>query len=792
MISVLAATWALDAAVGEMRMPLGFAVAGTLLWTCVQAMPLPCGLVHSLAPAAADDVRAAASLLGEEEPAMCTLSRDPGATVEEIAKGASLLAMFVSAGVLAASGYRRRVLLAVAVSVAFLAFIALSHTVFGLRAVFGVFTPVDTVPHLVAPILNENCLAGFLTMGVPIMLAFGLSEDRSRAKRIAWIAAAAITSGCVVLTVSRGGIAALVCTLLIFGALAFMRAGGAKSKKEGGRGRPGALIAVAAVLVVGGGLGMFVASKDVVSDYAVNDMRKVELTEQGLLLALENPWTGTGRGGFSAAFVRHGGTFKRAVYPENWIAQWSSEWGIPVTLLLVSAIAAALFRVLRRTRSLMKLAAGAAILGIVIHDVVDFSLEHLGIAAVAISVLAALVVPRLGSTENVASEPPRGLKLRWLTWASCAFAMFAVAFIGPRLPGASVLSLDKELARLYESGERAEFRSTLVRGVRLHPSEPSFALYAGAEASKHSDPSALRWLSRAMMLAPEWASPHVEAARVLVARGLVDQALLELREAATHDSSLPVTLGCWILNQNPRAELALRSAPIGENRILYLDALAMCLDPANPSVRPIEDEIARLNPSYPGPILRRARAAVARGSHAEAIATLHPIVRQAPDNAAAVLILADALVGANRAEEAIRLLRQTERHVDDPSELVRVRARAETARGNAAGMRAAIDELRGLAGGSSHMLSAALTLQANLESTLGNDGRAIAALDEAYRFEANPFTLVSLAGIAERLGNRGLALRTYTRLVALEPGNSAYQAERNRLQSAVSAPVGIE
>lgn len=792
MVSVLAATWALDAGVGEVRMPLGVAVLGTLLWTCVQVMPLPCGLVRSIAPAAVADVELSRSLLGEDEPTMCSISRDPGATAEEVAKGASLLAMFVSAGVLAASGYRRRVFLAVAVSVAFLTFIALAHTVFGLHAVFGIVTPIDTVPHVIAPILNENCLSALLTLGVPVMLALGLSEERSVTKRIAWISAAAITSGCVVLTVSRGGIASLVCTLLIFGALALTRSHGDKRKGEGAGRRRSALLAVAAVIVVGGGLGMFVASKDVLSDYATNDLRKIDLTRQGLLLALESPWTGAGRGGFSAAFVRHGGTFKRAIYPENWPAQWASEWGIPIAVLLAAAIAFAVLRVLRRTHSLMKLAAAAGIVGIAIHDLVDFSLEHLGIAAVAISVLAALVVPRQGTIDTAAGEGQRGIKLRWLTWASCALSMFAVAFVGPRLPGNSVLSLQKELERLYESGDRAAFRAALVRGVTLHPSEPAFALYAGAEASKHNDRSSLRWLTRAMELAPEWASPHVEAARVLAQHGHIDQALLELREAAKYDSSMPVSLACWILEHNPREELALRSAPPGTTRILYLDNVASCLGAGNPALPPIESEIVHLDAAYPGPILRRARHDVAGGRYAEAIATLRPIVNRAPENTGAALILAEALTGAHREQEAIRLLQQTERQVDDPAELVRLRARAEASRGNAAGMRAAIDELRGLAGGSSHLLAAALSLQANLESTLGNDGRAIAAFDESYRFEPNAATLVSLAGTAERLGNRALALRTYTRLVALEPNNSAYQAERDRLQSALNASTRIE
>ncbi len=780
-ISAITAAWAVDHDVGEIRMPLGVAVLGALVWTCIQAAPLPCGVVRALAPTAAEDAEATARLLGEPAPTMCTISRDPAATAEEVVKGAALFATFVAAAVLAAAGQRKSVFIVIASAIATLAFVALAHTVVGLREVFGVYRPVHTVPHLLSPLINENTLAGLLTLGVPIMLALGLREERDLALRVVWIAAAVVTAGCVVLTVSRGGIAALACTLAAFALLSWIRG---RSERRFGRN----LLAIGIVLVLGGGLGMFVASKDVVSDYAANDMRKIELTKQALLLALENPWTGVGRGAFSAAFVRHEGTFKRAIYPENIAAQWSSEWGIPIAVLIAAAFAAALARVLRRSRSSLKLAAAAAVIGIVIHDMFDLSLELLGVSTIAIALLAALVAPRQGRERDAAETIHVGLKLRWLTWIAAALAMFAVGFIGPRLPNAAVNFLNEDLTAKMQSGDRASFRSTLERAVRLHPSEPSFALLAGAEAARHSDPASLRWLSRAMRLAPGWASPHIEAARVLVMSGFRDQALLELQQAATYDSSSPVALACWILQTYPRVEYALRSAPTNENRILYLDNVASCLPAAHPAAQPIEAEITRLDASYPGPQLRRARAAISAGSHQEAIAALRPIVTHAPSNVDAVLLLGEALIGVHQPADAIRTLRAGERYARNPTDLVRMRARAEAARGNAEQMRASIDELRGLAGGSSHLLAAAMLLQANLESTLGNDGRAVAAYDEAYRFEADPQTLVALAAVAERLGNRSQALRTYIRLCELVPGNAAYQAERNRLQQSVSSP----
>lgn len=784
-VAALAAVWAMDSDVGGIRMPLGVAVAGALLWTGIQAVPLPCGFVRSISRAAVEDATATALLLGESSPSMCTISRDPAATAEEVVKGAALFATFIAAATLAAAGFRKRVLVVVAFAIATLAFVALAHTLVGLHVIFGVYRPLYAAPHLVSPIMNENNLSALLTLGVPIMLALGMRETRNLSLRVAWIAAAAIVAGCVILTVSRGGIAALVCTLALFGFFTWSR--GRKDKRE-----KRAVFAIALVLFVGGGLGMFVASQDVVNDYAANDTQKIEMAQSGLLLALENPWIGVGRGAFSAAFVRHEGTFKRTTYPENILAQWTSEWGLPIAVVMFFSFAFAFFQVLRRSRSSLKFAALAAVVGIAIHDIFDFSLEMLGVSTVAIAVVAALVTPRYKTAS--ASEPAEltpntaRAKLRWLGWAAVATAMFAVTFIGPRLPAASVETLNAQLTARLDGGDRRAFREILVHALHVHPSEPSFPLLAGAEAARHADRSSLRWLARAMVLAPGWASPHIEAARVLVSAGYHDQALLELREAAANDSSSPVELACWILRTEHDGSLALRSAPANANRILYLDKLASCLSAQDPSLAPIETEIARLNPDFAGPHLRRARASIAGAHPADAERELRAIVRRTPSNVDAQLMLGEALIALQRYGEAVSVLRGAERYASDPTELVRMRARAFTASGDAVQMRNAVDELRGLAGGSSHLLAAAMKLQAQLESTLGNDGRAATAYDEAYRFEPEPETLVSLAAVAERLGNRQQALRTYVRLCELVPANAAYRAERDRLQQAVSAP----
>src|SRR5262245_19254367 len=76
---------------------LAAAIVGALLWTVVQAIPLPCSLVERMTPEAAAALVRTHLLFDLSPPAWCTLSRDPGATREEIAKGIAIVASFLAA-----------------------------------------------------------------------------------------------------------------------------------------------------------------------------------------------------------------------------------------------------------------------------------------------------------------------------------------------------------------------------------------------------------------------------------------------------------------------------------------------------------------------------------------------------------------------------------------------------------------------------------------------------------------------------------------------------------------------
>ena len=96
-----------DAAITSRVAPL---MVLALAWTTLQAAPLPCALVEWLSPDAAVQLRHALALLGRPAPVWCTLTRDPGATHEEVLKGCAIVCIYLAANLLVRQGQRVGVL----------------------------------------------------------------------------------------------------------------------------------------------------------------------------------------------------------------------------------------------------------------------------------------------------------------------------------------------------------------------------------------------------------------------------------------------------------------------------------------------------------------------------------------------------------------------------------------------------------------------------------------------------------------------------------------------------------
>src|SRR5262249_29697091 len=141
-----------------------------------------CAFTRVLAPDAVLELERAHRLLGRPAPSLCSLSRDPAATREELVKAIAIFSTFWCSFTLARRGYRPVIHHAVAMSAVLLAAVGAVHTQFGARRVFGLYAPVDThFSTVLSPILAVNTYGGLLAMCAPLLMALALVErDRLR------------------------------------------------------------------------------------------------------------------------------------------------------------------------------------------------------------------------------------------------------------------------------------------------------------------------------------------------------------------------------------------------------------------------------------------------------------------------------------------------------------------------------------------------------------------------------------------------------------------------------------
>ena len=698
-------------------------LAACFVWTAIQLAPLPCTLVSWLSYTSAELQTTAALALDADEPLWCSITMDPGGTRESLVVHAGYVFVFAAAYLHIERNGRRGTLQLVAISTALMAVVAWGHQLAAAAKLFGVYEPLYASPRLLAPLLNDNNLAGFLVMGTPVAVGLGIEEEQ-RDRRFVWFAIAALLASTVVFTLSRGGIAALALSLLLMAGL--------RSKKaELSRGR------LTAVAIVGCAIAaaVFAASGAVEREFASKGYDKFYLLREGLGFALASPLVGVGRGAWSAAFVHEYGMKFRFEHAENLVAQWGAEWGIPFALVASGALVFATLRGrIGRTSALTGGAVG--LVAVAVHNLVDFGLELPGVATLAIILVAAVATSRPRVDPKPALRLPAG--------AVAVGAAATIVFFAGSLQDNSRRQLETSLSNSMRTGDRAGFQRALRKAVLLHPAEPGFALLAGAEAARRNDPSAALWLNRAMRLAPQWTEPHIEAARWLSRTGRMDQAMLELREATERDAASARVFLCDLVKQTSDPQLVLRASPPGEAGLDVIENAAGCMPPGE-NADLLHDYILSRDPARP---VTRLRVAIAMLDEqpARAASTLEVLAGEYPAIDETHEYWARALLKLQRPVDAVAVLDRVSARANDPVPLVSLRARAATAAAKAASgershwteeMRSSIRELRGLSGGDPVAAARAELLHGELETELRNPLRALDAHREACRLLAD-------------------------------------------------------
>jgi tetratricopeptide (TPR) repeat protein len=766
---------------GEPRQPrsgasiLFWLAVGLTAYTAVQAIPLPAAFVRMVSPHEADVWARSLRPLSLPSPAWHPLTLDPQATRLQIVRGATYIATFFAAVALSGAVRERAVLERTLVTLAVIVAIAtVAHIGLEAHRLWGVYAPRTGVG-MIAPFFNHNQLSGFLNIGLLIAAGSTLSAEPIMPRMLS--AATVIgLAAMVVFLGSRGAVASAVVGLLIVGALSWRSA--RFVRKHGNVAVP--------LLVACAGAGILVfASHDSTTRNLQNvDFSKVLIAKTALLLmAPQYPIFGVGRGSFESAFpeFRHDNGWMVFTHPENVVAQWTTEWGIPVSALAFVACAVALRPRTAMARSRPAVGAFAALVALFLQNLVDFSSEFPAVV-MALAVCAALVVG--GSGGRVRSEPSlAGIwSLRSRRTSQAIFAAVAIGAAFACVGWGHDLLADRAQLLARGDGERDD-APDIVGSIRAHPAEPYFA-YVGATRAAHAGNShVLAWVDRALERAPVYGPAHLVLARWLRTRSPA-QARLEYR-VAQEQGGVDVSvreLASMVRDYYDALELA----PAGDAGVDVLNRLSQTIYASHPaSAARVDEEILRRHSGDPNVLTRIANEAWTDVETREpwcpecevdAARAADALEHASPKRCDGYVVRAHVLLAQGHRKEGLEHLRTAVDRVDDPARCVERLARlaidaSDEDEATSAITRLADSPCVGVDDCARNLISAA-----ELERARRSPNRALVYLRRAANVApARDDVLALEAQTAEGLGLHAEALEVYRQLTVRHPDNVSYR-----------------
>jgi len=309
------------------------------------------------------------------------------------------------------------------------------------------------------PFVYPNTLAGFLIVAFAPVLAWIWVRARGWDTRVKWIAlvfAAGVMLFCLLLTGSRGGLAAFsVMVLTVLWCVL----------PQGGRRASGpiALLVVVLGLVValarhGGLLHFGTGSLEARTDYWRGAVRIIK----------DHPWLGTGPGTFGSIYPMYktASTEEAEIVHNNFLQMWSDSGVLAFVAFAALWIVAVWdsFRLARqRPGDVAAAAIAGALVGWTVHGLVDFELYVPGVALPAFILLGILQgLKELPRTDIV--TPRR--RENWFVAGLCVALVAAVLWIeGRSLAAAYLCEQARQLVGIHRMAALAEAR----RAVDLEP-----------------------------------------------------------------------------------------------------------------------------------------------------------------------------------------------------------------------------------------------------------------------------------------------------------------------------------
>lgn len=499
----------------------------------------------------------------------------------------------------------------VILSAVLVALSALAHPAVSATRVFGIYRPREIYAYArghYGPLLNTNHLAAYLNVGACVALGAVATKSSSMPRTLA-VAAVVLLAGTSVWAASRGGTGALVVgAVLTLGLAAWNRRGADTSRVET---TLILVVTVAAAILVGFGTSEFARE-----DLANWDVSKVFVAQRALLLVPKSPFLGFGRGTFETVFplVKDDPLYVTFTHPENVVAQWLVEWGLPVSIAGALLLGAAL-----RPRTLLRsvrpaIGAWAALVACVLHDLVDFHLEVPAVVALLAACTAMVVGGRAVSTSTGGRQWSMHFG-RAVALGAVGASVLAAWWVLPDA-GHTVAEDRRQISAL--AGERdlsaKDFRDTLHAAMARYPAEGFFPLMGAFRAQQSGEGSVVPWVGRALELNPRLGRAHLVLARAL-ARSRPSQARLEYRLAYTAEVGLRTNVLEEAVSLVQDFDSALELVPSETDEAAHaqavqaLDDLATRIAPKFPSTAArLDEELRRRAPEARGVLLRAGRA----------------------------------------------------------------------------------------------------------------------------------------------------------------------------------------
>ncbi|MFO8073396.1 MAG: tetratricopeptide repeat protein [Polyangia bacterium] len=759
--------------VGSVRLDLpGGLILLMIGFTALQLVPLPAGLVELISPAAHEVRSRALEPLGSARPGWMPLTLDVPITLTELGKLLLYLAVYWSCLAWSrrqGSSFVLSTIIAAGVSAAA---VLLAHKVLLLDSVYGFYEPMHlrtSAERISAPLINENHMAALLGLCACIAIGRAISAaDQSH--RLPMVFLAALVGGALLLTLSRGGIAAFVAAQLVFVALMLVQRARKKHSEEGWRQVAWLPLGLALSLA----LGIFAAQDAIIGEFVGGSHRKIEMLGEGMPL-IERFWAfGAGRGAFWVGFplVSDWAANVTFTHAENAVVQLLADYGIPVgAAVLVGFAVVATRRLLAPPRRAAHVAGLAALVGFGIHNLVDFNVEIPGVAVIAVAILAAIQggerSPTSGRPVRTRRRVPQPI-LHVLAAAALGVGLAVGLWASPH----SVDAEERRLLADFARGDRRAFsRDRLRATIERHPASWYIPFIAGVEAFRSGEGRPLVWLSRALEINPSSAAAHFHAGRVVLSMGNLDQAMLELCLAARNDPGLARHAADLLVRASPSFESLEDFAREPEDEVPLWNALADALARRNLDEEAEAADLAVLgvDPLHPRSLARHARRLSRRGEHEKALRLARRLEDVPDKSAAAAMLAAEIHRRSGEPEKAVDALSAALRRNPRDESLLRRLARAQQRAGDheaamqtAARLKTTAITVRDRA--------AAIRLAGDLELVQGRVRAALARYRKAHSLRPGDTALLKkIADLAEKHGDVPRALEALRKLNALEP-----------------------